>query len=92
MLDRANFEQRVTDLQTMINAQVGLIDAVARFDHEHSGSEVSGGSLAATKGQIIDRIDHEHRVSVTVFFSRSDPIVTENASCSVLTTCGDMYS
>ena len=54
MLYRANFEQRVADLQATIHAQVSLIDAVARFDREHSGSKVSGGSLAATKGQVID--------------------------------------
>ncbi len=52
-LYRINFEQRVADLQAMVNAQVSLIDAVARFDREHS-SDVGGGSLSATKGQVID--------------------------------------
>jgi PAS domain S-box-containing protein len=54
MLYRTNFEQRVADLQAMVKAQVSLIDAVARFDRKFSGNDVSGGSTAATKGQVID--------------------------------------
>ncbi len=54
MLYRANFEQRVADLQAMVNAQVSLIDAVARFDREHSSKAISGGAMAATKTQVVD--------------------------------------
>ncbi|MDH3899666.1 MAG: PAS domain S-box protein, partial [Gammaproteobacteria bacterium] len=53
MLYRANFEQRVADLQAMVVAQVSVIDAVARFDRQHS-DDVSGASKAATLGQVID--------------------------------------
>ena len=49
MLYRANFEQRVADLQAMVVAQVSVIDAVARFDRQHS-DDVSGASKAATLG------------------------------------------
>ncbi len=54
MLYRANFDQRVADLQAMIDAQVGLIDAVAVFNREHSVNDISGGFVAATKGEVID--------------------------------------
>ena len=54
MLYRANFEQRVSDLQAMVEAQVSLIDAVARFDRKFSGNDVNGGSGAATLKQIVD--------------------------------------
>lgn len=54
VLYRANFEQRVGDLQAMVVAELSFIDAVARFDREHSGDAVSGGSEAATLGQIVD--------------------------------------
>jgi PAS domain S-box-containing protein len=54
MLYRANFEQRVSDLQAMVEAQVSLIDAVARFDRMFSDNDVDGGSGAATLKQIVD--------------------------------------
>jgi len=50
MLYQSNFQQRVEGLQAMVRGQVSLIDAVARFDQQHSGS----GSWDATLKQIVD--------------------------------------
>ena len=56
LLYRTNFEQRVGDLQAMVEAQVTLIDTVARFDRQHSADDVVGGSDAATLGQVVDAL------------------------------------
>jgi flagellar basal body-associated protein FliL len=53
MLYRSNFEQRVQGLQAMVRGQVSLIDAVARFDRQHS-DDVAGGSMSATLQQIVE--------------------------------------
>ena len=58
VLYRANFEQRVGDLQVMVNAKVTFADTVARFDRQHSADDVVGGADAATLGQIIDSLSH----------------------------------
>jgi sensor domain CHASE-containing protein len=51
MLYQSNFQQRVEELQAMVRGQVSLIDAVARFDQQHSGS----GSWDATLQQIVEK-------------------------------------
>jgi PAS domain S-box-containing protein len=53
MLYQSNFEQRVQGLQAMVRGQVSLIDAVARFDRQHSG-DVAGGSMGATLQQVVE--------------------------------------
>jgi len=53
MLYRSNFEQRVQGLQAMVRGQVSVIDAVARFDRQHS-ADVAGGSTAATLQQVVE--------------------------------------
>jgi PAS domain S-box-containing protein len=54
MLYQSNFEQRVEGLQAMVREQVSLIDAVARFDRQHTGENFSGSSKAATLQQIVE--------------------------------------
>ena len=53
MLYQSNFEQRVQGLQAMVRGQVSLIDAVARFDRQHS-DDVAGDSREVTLGQVIE--------------------------------------
>ncbi len=54
MLYRANFDQRVNELTAMIEGQVSLIDAVARFDREFSEHAYAAGSRAATLQQVTE--------------------------------------
>ena len=53
MLYQSNFQQRVEGLQAMVRGQVSLIDAVARFDQQHS-DDVASGSWDATLQQVVD--------------------------------------
>ena len=54
MLYRANFDQRVNELTAMIEGQVSLINAVARFDKEFSDHSYADGSRAATLQQVTE--------------------------------------
>ncbi len=53
MLYQSNFKQRVEGLQAMVRGQVSLIDAVARYDRQHS-EDVAGGSWDATLQQVVE--------------------------------------
>jgi hypothetical protein len=54
MLYRSNFEQRVQGLQAMVRGQVSLVEAVAKFDRQHSQNVVAGGAEAATVLQVTE--------------------------------------
>lgn len=54
MLYRSSFEQRVQELQAMVHGQVSLVEAVAKFDRQHSQNAVAGGAEAATVFQVTE--------------------------------------
>ena len=54
MLYQSNLKQRVQELQAMVQGQVALIEAVAKFDREHSQDAVAGGAEAATVLQVTE--------------------------------------
>ena len=58
MLYRSNFQQRVEGLQAIVRGQVDLIEAVTRFDQQHSQKDVEGGAGAATLLQVTEAYSH----------------------------------
>jgi PAS domain S-box-containing protein len=54
MLYKTNFQEHVENLQGMVAGQARLIEAVARFDAEHSKDADIEGAWGATVGQVVD--------------------------------------
>ncbi len=54
ILYQTAIEQQRQRLVETVKSQAALMEAVARFDAEHSQNDVVGGSIAATMGQIFE--------------------------------------
>jgi PAS domain S-box-containing protein len=58
MLYKTSFNRQVENLQAMVAGQARLIEAVARFDAEHSEDASNEGAWGATIGQVVDAYTH----------------------------------
>jgi PAS domain S-box-containing protein len=69
MLYQSNLNQRVQELQAMVQGQVALIEAVAKFDREHSQDAIAGGAEAATVLQVTEAFSQMGRFGATGEFT-----------------------
>ena len=58
LLYRHDFDEQLEQLQAMVQGQARFIEAVARFDAEHSQQDHPEGAWAATVGQAVDAYSH----------------------------------